>query len=157
MVTEISSFIVQAVGLPFLPKKENVKRIWIQAVSVGELSSLAKLLDSLLSDSSMEVVLTGTTSTGLKMAEKNMAKNCSLMALFLWIGYLFHEECGEGLNLISPFLWIVSFGRSIFIRQKSEIFLWSLSMPAFPIVHLPVFPLPGSNGHTHYFFHPIYP
>ena len=50
------------------PKKDKVTRIWIQAVSVGELSSLAKLLDTLISNPSIEVVLTGTTSTGLKMA-----------------------------------------------------------------------------------------
>ena len=66
-----NKFLYRAGRWPVLPpKKENVTRIWIQAVSVGELSSLAKLLDSILSDSSMEVVLTGTTSTGLQMAEK---------------------------------------------------------------------------------------
>lgn len=54
---------------PKLPaKSKEITRIWIQAVSVGELSSLAKLLDSLLSDPSIEIVLSGTTSTGLKMA-----------------------------------------------------------------------------------------
>ena len=56
---------------PSLPsKRENITRIWIQAVSVGELSSLSKLLDSLLANPSFEVVLSGTTSTGLKMADK---------------------------------------------------------------------------------------
>ena len=53
------------------PKKEGVTRIWIQAVSVGELSSIAKLLDALLVDPSTEIVLSGTTSTGLKMAAEN--------------------------------------------------------------------------------------
>ena len=52
------------------PKRKNITRIWIQAVSVGELSSLAKLLDFLLSNPSIEVVLSGTTSTGLKMASQ---------------------------------------------------------------------------------------
>jgi 3-deoxy-D-manno-octulosonic-acid transferase len=60
---------------PSLPsKKEKVTRIWIQAVSVGELSSIAKLLNFLLSNPSIEVVLTGTTSTGLKMAAKKYGK-----------------------------------------------------------------------------------
>ena len=35
---------------------------------MGELSSLAKILDSLLSNPSIEIVLSGTTSTGLRMA-----------------------------------------------------------------------------------------
>ena len=55
-------------------KKENVTRIWIQAVSVGELSSISKLLNFLLSNPSIEVVLTGTTSTGLKMAAEKYGK-----------------------------------------------------------------------------------
>tara|TARA_B100002019_G_scaffold99149_1_gene85412 strand:+ start:1260 stop:2555 length:1296 start_codon:yes stop_codon:yes gene_type:complete len=52
------------------PKKKGIKRIWIQAVSVGELSSISKVLETLLEDSNIEVVLTGTTSTGLLMASK---------------------------------------------------------------------------------------
>jgi len=56
---------------PRLRKKEkNSFRIWIQAVSVGELSSLSKILDTLCQDQNMEIILTGTTSTGLKMAEQ---------------------------------------------------------------------------------------
>jgi 3-deoxy-D-manno-octulosonic-acid transferase len=66
-----NKFFYRVGGWPLLPsKKENVTRIWIQAVSVGELSSIAKLLNFLLSNPSIEVVLTGTTSTGLKMAAK---------------------------------------------------------------------------------------
>ncbi|NDH17627.1 MAG: 3-deoxy-D-manno-octulosonic acid transferase, partial [Opitutae bacterium] len=56
---------------PRLRKKEKDSfRIWIQAVSVGELSSLSKILDTLCQDQNMEIILTGTTSTGLKMAEQ---------------------------------------------------------------------------------------
>jgi len=49
-------------------KSPQCKRIWIQAVSVGELSSIAKILDSLFQSEKTEIVLTGTTSTGLTMA-----------------------------------------------------------------------------------------
>ena len=52
------------------PKTKAKKRIWIQAVSVGELSSLSKILSVLCADEKTEVVLTGTTSTGLLMADK---------------------------------------------------------------------------------------
>ena len=52
------------------PKEKGVSRIWIQAVSVGELSSIGKLLESLLADPEIEIVLSGTTSTGLAIAEE---------------------------------------------------------------------------------------
>ena len=52
------------------PKKKGNPRIWIQAVSVGELSSIEKLLESLLADPGIEIVLSGTTSTGLAIAEE---------------------------------------------------------------------------------------
>lgn len=55
------------------PKRKGIRRIWIQAVSVGELSSISKLLDELLSNPQLEVVLSGTTSTGLSIAEKKYA------------------------------------------------------------------------------------
>lgn len=57
--------------IPRLQKKSpERKRIWIQAVSVGELSSISKLLDSLISDPKIEVFLTGTTSTALTLSEQ---------------------------------------------------------------------------------------
>ena len=51
-------------------KKKEIKRVWIQAVSVGELSSISKVLETLLQNPNIEIVLTGTTSTGLLMASK---------------------------------------------------------------------------------------
>ena len=59
---------------PSLPKKKNKKRIWIQAVSVGELSSIHPLLESLINQSDIEIVLSGTTSTGLKIAQKKYSE-----------------------------------------------------------------------------------
>lgn len=54
---------------PSLDKKERgKKRIWIQAVSVGEVSSISKLLQLLFEDEQFEIILSGTTSTGLKTA-----------------------------------------------------------------------------------------
>ena len=54
---------------PSLDKKEKgKKRIWIQAVSVGEVSSISKLLQLLFEDEQFEIILSGTTSTGLKTA-----------------------------------------------------------------------------------------
>jgi len=54
---------------PSLDKKEKgKKRIWIQAVSVGEVSSISRLLQLLFEDEQFEIILSGTTSTGLKTA-----------------------------------------------------------------------------------------
>lgn len=58
-----------------IPQKcNNVKRIWIQAVSVGELLAIRPLLMELKKDSGFEVVLTTTTSTGLRVLEGNLSK-----------------------------------------------------------------------------------
>ena len=62
-----------------------------------------------------------------------MAKNYSGVAPSLWTGFRFRDEYGEPLTPILQSLWIASFGRNIFTRQKKEIFQLSLSMPASPI------------------------
>ena len=49
-------------------KKTGSRRIWIQAVSVGEVASIAPLLHELTETEGLEIVLSGTTSTGLKLA-----------------------------------------------------------------------------------------
>ncbi len=56
------------------PKRENVKRIWIQAVSVGELNAIIPLLKRLYTDPELEVVLTTTTSTGLRVLEEKLTE-----------------------------------------------------------------------------------
>ena len=52
------------------PRKKGVLRIWIQAVSVGELSSISKLLENLLRSPNLEIILSNTTSTGLKLGDQ---------------------------------------------------------------------------------------
>ncbi len=60
---------------PKLPPKNNSKkRIWIQAVSVGELSSIHFLLESLFKEPDVEIVLSGTTSTGQKIARQKYSE-----------------------------------------------------------------------------------
>ena len=51
-------------------KKAGVKRLWIQAVSVGELNSLKPLLTLLKENPAVEVVLSVTTTTARKLAEE---------------------------------------------------------------------------------------
>ena len=50
-------------------KNPVVKRIWIQAVSVGEVRALRSFLISLAAESNVDVYLTTTTSTGFKVAK----------------------------------------------------------------------------------------
>lgn len=55
---------------PRIPRGPGVRRIWIQAVSVGELLAVEPVLVRLGSDPSVEVYLTTTTSTGYALAQE---------------------------------------------------------------------------------------
>lgn len=50
------------------PKRREVRRIWVQAVSVGEVLAIAPVLESLMRDGGIEIYLTTTTSTGHRLA-----------------------------------------------------------------------------------------
>ncbi len=67
-------------GVPAKPT--GVKRIWIQAVSVGELLAAAPLLESLQGDAGIEVVLTTTTSTGYTLARKRYNDLAAALGVF---------------------------------------------------------------------------
>lgn len=52
-----------------LPKrKEGVKRIWIQAVSLGEVNALKPLIEGLMRKNQVEIIITTTTSTAYQRA-----------------------------------------------------------------------------------------
>jgi 3-deoxy-D-manno-octulosonic-acid transferase len=51
------------------PKRAGAKRVWLQAVSVGEMLAIAPLLEALHRDGA-EVYLTTTTSTGYRLAHE---------------------------------------------------------------------------------------
>jgi 3-deoxy-D-manno-octulosonic-acid transferase len=53
---------------PLKPKTSGVRRIWLQAVSVGEMLAIAPIVDALKKDPTVEIYLTTTTSTGFKLA-----------------------------------------------------------------------------------------
>lgn len=58
--------------LPDCGKKDpNKKRLWIQAVSVGEVRALRGFLIELANTSQVEVILTTTTSTGYRIARES--------------------------------------------------------------------------------------
>lgn len=64
-------------ALPFHPK-----RIWIQAVSVGEVEAIGPLLRTLKAAGETEVVLTTTTSTGYQLAQRNYGELCATIGIF---------------------------------------------------------------------------
>jgi 3-deoxy-D-manno-octulosonic-acid transferase len=61
-------------GTEALPAKTaGRKRVWLQAVSVGEMLAVAPLLEALHREGGAEVYLTTTTSTGYKLAREKYA------------------------------------------------------------------------------------
>ena len=62
------------------PKRPGVNRVWIQAVSVGEMLAVGPLLEALHREG-MEIYLTTTTSTGYALAKQKYA------SLTVGIGY----------------------------------------------------------------------
>jgi len=66
-------------GLP--PKVAGRKRVWLQAVSVGEILAIAPLLQAFRREGNTEVYLTTTTSTGYRLAKEKYA------GLAIGIGY----------------------------------------------------------------------
>jgi 3-deoxy-D-manno-octulosonic-acid transferase len=58
---------------PLPPRRPDRPRIWIQAVSVGEMLALAPLLEAFRRDGRTEVYLTTTTSTGYALAKEKYA------------------------------------------------------------------------------------
>ena len=67
-------------GAPLPPKSPGRRRVWLQAVSVGEMLAIGPLLEALHRDG-VEVYLTTTTSTGYRLARERYA------ALTLGVGY----------------------------------------------------------------------
>ena len=65
---------------PKLPRKKGIRRIWLQAVSVGEMLAIGPLLEKMRLDG-VEVYLTTTTSTGYRVA------NDRYRGLTVGIGY----------------------------------------------------------------------
>ena len=64
-----------------LPKSKKT-RIWIQAVSVGEVEALANLLKIMRDSGLFEVVLTTTTSTGYAILKKKYSEFCFYTGIF---------------------------------------------------------------------------
>ena len=70
------------------PRAADKKRIWLQAVSVGEVLAIGPLLNALQADDGIEIVLTTTTSTGYAEALKryqNLVHSIGVFPLDFWL------------------------------------------------------------------------
>ena len=70
------------------PKRPGAKRIWLQAVSVGELLAAAPLLEAFRRAGGIEVYLTTTTSTGYALAKEKyqeLAVGLGYFPLDFWL------------------------------------------------------------------------
>ena len=74
-------------GLP--PKQPGRKRIWLQAVSVGEILAIGPMLEAWQRDGDVEVYLTTTTSTGYRLAEERYRNQVAGIGYFPidWWGF----------------------------------------------------------------------
>jgi 3-deoxy-D-manno-octulosonic-acid transferase len=109
-----------------LPKRKiGKRRLWIQAVSVGEIKAIGKLID-LLSDSGLyEIVLTTTTSTAYELARKLYASKTIFIGLFPFDFWPFSRLAW---NRIFP---------HVAILMESEIWpehIWQASMREIPVI-----------------------
>lgn len=66
---------------PVPPRRPGVPRVWLQAVSVGEVLAVGPVLRKLMQEQ-VEVVLTTTTSTGHKLAREQYSKLVLAVAYF---------------------------------------------------------------------------
>ena len=68
---------------PLLPsKKPGVKRIWLQAVSVGEMLAIGPVIEGLRQRGDVEIYLSTTTSTGYREGLKRYADRTLAVAYF---------------------------------------------------------------------------
>ncbi|MFA6286904.1 MAG: 3-deoxy-D-manno-octulosonic acid transferase [Opitutaceae bacterium] len=92
---------------PLPAKRPGVKRVWLQAVSVGEMLAVAPLLEALHADPAVEVYLTTTTSTGYALARERYVKLVAGIGYFPVDWWLFSRRAWQR---IAPDLVILTEG-----------------------------------------------
>ena len=89
---------------PLPPKTDGVTRIWIQAVSVGEMFAVMPLIRRLRESGQHEIFLTTTTSTGYALAREKLAEQTVGIAYFPLDFFLFSRRMW---NRVSPDLCVL--------------------------------------------------
>ncbi len=110
---------------PRLPEKSlGVQRVWLQAVSVGEMLAIGPLLEALHRDGA-EIYLTTTTSTGYRLALERYAKLTVGIGYFPLDWWLFSARAWRR---IEPDLVILTEG------ERWPEHLWQASRRGVPVV-----------------------
>jgi 3-deoxy-D-manno-octulosonic-acid transferase len=107
------------------PKRAGVSRIWIQAVSVGEILAIGPLLQRLKQSGRAEVVLTTTTSTGYAIAKERYRETAAAVMYFPLDFWLFSRRAW---NRIQP---------DVVVLAESEVWpehLWQAEARGVPAV-----------------------
>ena len=74
------------------PPQSGKTRIWIQAVSVGEVEAISAILKLLHESGRYEIVVTTTTSTAYKILREKYSQYCILTAVFPFDFYLCNKS-----------------------------------------------------------------
>jgi len=93
---------IEAPVLP--PKQDHFVRIWIQAVSVGEVNAIRPIVAALRESPSTEVVISTTTPTGQAQALTAFGQQCPVFYFPLdaaWICRRFLKACNPDLILLA--------------------------------------------------------
>ena len=77
---------------PVAQKRERKKRIWLQAVSVGEISSVTRLVNDLLAEENTKSFFREQPARALKWQMTSLEGRYWPMGLFLSIGFLFSQR-----------------------------------------------------------------
>jgi 3-deoxy-D-manno-octulosonic-acid transferase len=88
-------------------KRSGVRRIWLQAVSVGEMLAIDPVIDALTQGDAVEIYLTTTTSTGFEVAQKRFGNRVLAIGYFPIDWWLFSRRAW---NAVSPDLVILTEG-----------------------------------------------
>ncbi|HCR37383.1 MAG TPA: 3-deoxy-D-manno-octulosonic acid transferase, partial [Opitutae bacterium] len=64
------------------PKRPGIQRIWVQAVSVGEVQAIRPMVDRFAQDDKVELVITCTTSTAYKIARDQYGSQALHIGVF---------------------------------------------------------------------------
>lgn len=76
-------------------KRPGVKRVWIQAVSVGEVRALQPIIEALNARPDVEIVLTTTTSTGYALVQEHYTRRCLKTGIFPLDWWLFSAKAWD--------------------------------------------------------------
>lgn len=83
---------------PLPEKKLGITRIWIQAVSVGEVNAIKPLIEKLLEKKNVEIIVTTTTSTSYAIAKEQYSDKITAVGIFPLDFWFFSQAAWKRIN-----------------------------------------------------------